>query len=196
MDFDLWKLREKEKICCIDIDGVLLSVYPQCWIDFVNSKLKTKFNDLFKMKNTVPYDIYRKLKNEYRTCGIKETFKADEDAEELTKSLKKLGYTILIMSARPVKQYPSLYIQTTNWLNKNKISYDCVYYGEKDKHAKILMEISHLKFMIEDNSMIASQISKWGYKVFLLNNKYNKKAKTEKNVIRINKLREVLKYIK
>jgi len=49
---NLWEIKEKEKICCIDIDGVLLSSYPQCWIDFVNNKLKTYYDDLNQMKIT------------------------------------------------------------------------------------------------------------------------------------------------
>lgn len=193
---NLWEIKEREKICCIDIDGVLLSDYPDCWIRFVNSKLGTEFDDLNEMKQKVSYEKYRKLKEEYRLCGIKENLEPDEKASELTVYLKEMGYTIVIITARPANKYLTLYNQTINWLKKNEIQYDYIYFGEKDKHAKVLSEIPHVKFIIEDNSYVANSIGKWGYKVFLLENKYNKDVKLEYNVIKINKLIDVLNYIK
>ena len=56
MKINFWEIKEKEKICCFDIDGVLLSQYPQCWINFVNRELNTTFDDLNVMKNTVSYE--------------------------------------------------------------------------------------------------------------------------------------------
>ena len=193
---NLWEIKEKEKICCIDIDGVLLSSYPQCWIDFVNKKLKTKFTDLNKMKDTISYQQYRNLKEKYRVCGIKEALEPDENASYITDYLRGLKYTIVIITARPANKYLTLYNQTINWLKKNRIKYDYIHFGEKDKHAKILNELPHVKFIIEDNSYVANSVSKWGYKVFLLDNKYNKSVKLEKNVIRIYKLKDIRKYIK
>ena len=196
MKSNFWELKNKEKICVFDIDGVLLSSYPACWIEFVNSKLKTNFNDLHEMKNTIPYEKYRKLKEEYRVCGIKATFSPDKFASSVTQKLKQLGYSCVIMTARPVDKYPQLYNLTLDWLRNNKIVCDLIYFGEKNKHAKILSELPHAKFIVEDNSYIANQISKWGYTVFLLTNKYNEKQKLEKNVVRIFKLGDILEKIK
>lgn len=196
MDNKIWEIKQKEKICCFDLDGVLLSSYPQCWINYVNKELKTNFTDLNEMKATISYDIYRKLKEQYRISGVKETLPADEEAELITKTLKQLGYTIIIMTARPAHKYPTLYTQTINWLRKNNISYNSIIFEEKNKHAKIISEFYNIKFMVEDNSYIANQISKWGYKVFLLKNKYNEKLKLEKSVILIKKLNDILKTIK
>jgi len=195
MDSNFWDLKNKEKICIFDIDGVLLSNYPQCWIDFVNSRLNTNFDDLHIMKNHVTFEKYRQLKEEYRVSGIKATFAPDKYASMVMKKLKQLGYMRVVMTARPVDKYPQLYNLTTDWLRKNKIGCDCIYFGEKNKHAKILSELPHTKFIVEDNSYSANQISKWGYTVFLLTNKYNATQKLEKNVIRINKLNELFEYL-
>lgn len=192
---NLWEIKEREKIIAIDIDGVLLSSYPQCWIDFVNNELKTNFDDLNIMKNTVSYEQYRKLKEKYRLCGIKENLLPDKDAKIVTEYLKKEGYTIVIITARPANKYITLYNQTIKWLDKNGIIYDYIYFGNKDKHATILSELTHIRYIIEDNSYVANSIAKWGYNVFLLTNKYNKDIKLEKNVIRINSLSDVIKEI-
>lgn len=195
MDSNIWDIKNKEKICCFDIDGVLLSDYPNCWIEFLNKQLNTNYTDLNEVKRNVAYDVYRKTKEQYRLSGIKETFYADIYAKSITARLKELGYTIVIMSARPVNNYPTLYQQTINWLNKNNITFDLIYFGEKDKHAKILCQLPHLKFMVEDNSYIANQISHFGYKVFLLKNKYNYQKKYSKNVIPIDSLCQILSYL-
>jgi len=192
MDNKVWELKEKEKICCLDIDGVLMSCYPKCWVDFINAHTGKKFKNLNEAKLSVAYDCYRELKKEYRTSGIKEMLPVNPQASNLTKALKDLGYTIIIMTARPAHKYPTLYTQTINWLKKNDIVYDSVFFEEKDKHSRILTKIPHVKFMVEDNSYIANQISKWGYKVYLINNQYNAGLPVGKNVVRINELNEIL----
>jgi len=192
MDNKIWEVKEKEKICCFDIDGVLMSCYPQCWVDFINSKTGKEFKNLNQAKASVPYDYYRELKREYRTSGIKEMFPADPQASSVTRTLKKLGWTIIIMTARPAHKYPTLYTQTINWLKKNKIFYDSIYFEEDSKHSKILSKIPNIKFMVEDNSYIANQISKWGYKVYLMDTQYNSELDVGENVVRINNLQEVL----
>lgn len=195
MDLNIWDIKKAEKVCALDIDGVL-NDYPKCWIDFVNIKTATEFADLNDIKNTLTYDTYRKLKEDYRLSGIKERLKPNENASLLTQELKKLGYTIIIITARPANKYPALYSQTLNWLKNNNICYDSIYFGQQDKHAKILSEAPNIKFMIEDNSYIANMVSRWGYKVFLLTNQYNYNLTLEKNVVRIDNLIEVLKYVK
>lgn len=194
MKSNFWDLKNKEKLCIFDIDGVLLSQYPQCWINFVNKKLNKKYDDLHKMKRSISYETYRELKEEYRTCGIKTTFKPEKSAAKTLLELKKRGFTIIIMTARPANIYPTLYNQTLSWLKKNKLVFDFVYFEEKNKHAKILAELPHTKFIVEDNSFNANQIEKWGYRVFLLNNKYNEKIEVGKYVIRIEKLNDILKW--
>jgi len=191
MNNNIWEIKQAEKIACIDIDGVLMSCYPECWINYLNEELSTNFKDLNETKKNVSYDDYRQIKEKYRKSGIKETFPADPYAAEVTEALKQNGYSIIIMTARPANKYPELYHQTINWLNKNKILYDNIYFGEKDKHAKILSEMHHIKFCIEDNSYIANQIAKWGYKVYLVNTKYNEGLKTEPKVVRIDNLNEI-----
>ena len=192
MDNKIWEIKEKEKICCFDIDGVLMNCYPNCWVDFINLKLKKSYADLNIAKKTVSYDIYRELKEQYRTSGIKEELPCDLYAGIVTKELKEQGWTIVIMTARPAEKYPTLAKQTYNWLSKNKNSYDYVIFGEKNKHVKILENFPNLKFAVEDNSYIANKIARTGVKVFLLENCYNKDASITDGVKRINSLMEIL----
>lgn len=195
MNLNIWDIKKAEKVCALDIDGVL-NDYPRCWIDFINSRTVNEFTDLNDVKKTLTYDAYREFKEDYRLSGIKERLIPNEYASYLTHELKKLGYVIIIVTARPANKYPTLYSQTLNWLKANNIAYDSIYFGERDKHAKILFEIPNLKFMIEDNSYIANTVAKWGYKVFLLTNQYNYNLEIADNVVRIENLKDVLRYVK
>ncbi len=195
MKINLWEIKKEEKICIFDIDGVLNN-YPQFWIDYVNLVTGSEFDDLNTMKNTLPYEKYRELKEQYRISGVKENLRANDQAAEVTARLKEQGYTIVIMSSRPADKYPTLYNQTVNWLKNNNIIYDYIIFGEKNKHAKILSELPQTKFIVEDNSYNANQISHWGYTVFLLNNKYNRDVLIDKNVYRIDNLLDIFNFIK
>ena len=181
----------ENKICIVDIDGVL-NYYPNCWIDFVNKTLNRCFDDLNDVKNTLSYNNYKKLKEEYRTSGYKETLPVRAEAKEMLQGLRELGYTIIIISARPVVKYPSLYKQTINWLQNNFLIYDNIMFSEF-KQYEIIKHYPHADFIIEDNKLISTILSNLGYNVLLLNSDYNQ-GKTNDKVTRIKNLKEALEY--
>ena len=148
------------------------------------------------MKSVVAYDVYKKLKEKYRLSGVKENLKPNPDAILLTLRLKELGWTIIIITARPAQEYPALAKQTHNWLDKNGFAYDYVLFGEKHKHVRVLEHFHNLKFAIDDNSFICNQMACWGYKVFLLNGKQNEGLLIRHGVIRVDNLKEILELIK
>jgi len=191
--YNIWKLKENEKVCALDLDDVLANSIP-FWIKYVNKNLKTNFRDLNRVKNTVPYNVYRNLKIGYRVSGVKLQIPPMKHASKLTLELKKRGYEIVIMTARPMRRHKCLFRDTIIWLLKNKICFDAIIWGE-DKYVRAMTDVENLKFLIEDNRYIANKISDFGFKCYLLNNKYNQ-GKINKNVKRINDLLEVLKYEK
>jgi uncharacterized HAD superfamily protein len=195
MNSEEYELKQAEKICIFDIDGVLLSCYPQCWVDFVNKNLETDFKNLNALKSGLSYDEYRFQKRMYRLCGIKANLPADEHAALVTQTLKQQGWTIIIVTARPAQDYPCLAEQTKYWLEKNKIVYDFIEFGEKNKRAKVLQDFPHAKFVVEDNSYLANQMAKWGYKVFLVENPYNAGLVLESSIIKIKSLQEILTHV-
>lgn len=193
MDNNIWNIKEAEKICSIDLDGVCNN-YPKCWIEFINKELGKDFKTLDEVKNIIAYDVYKKLKEKYRLSGVKENLEVNPDAILLTQELKKLGWTIIIITARPAQKYPNLARQTYNWLDKNKIEYDYVLFGEKEKHVRVIEQFQQLKFLVDDNSFICGQCAKWGYRAFLLNGEQNKGLLVDKGVTRIDSLKEIIGY--
>ena len=95
----------------------------------------------------------------------------------------------VIFGARPFYKYKELMYTTIKWLKKHSIPYDLLFWG-KNKHIQVQKYFEELEFMIEDNHLIANKVAKLGYKVYLMDNKYNR-YKLNKNVVRITKLSEV-----
>lgn len=182
----------EQETCIVDIDGVL-NYYPDTFVDFVNNKLLSNFKDLNDIKDRLSYSLYKELKHEYRASGYKENLKPREGAYELLQYIKRKGYYIIILTARPIDKVNSLVMQTTNWLKKNGLEYDYLTF-EKDKDLEILKKFKNIKFAIDDNRALANKISIQGYKVFLINNIYNN-GEIVNNVIRVNNLAQINNYI-
>lgn len=174
----------------MDIDGVLNN-YPDCWVSFINRTGCFNFNDLNEAKEKLTYKTYKKIKQEYRTSGCKENLEITKDAKEFVDTLRSKGFKVIIISSRPVIQYPELYGMTLRWLLKNGINFDNLIFSDR-KQYEIIDKYPETKFMVEDNRFIANLVANLGYKVYLVNNKYNQ-GDTHSNVQRINNLLEILK---
>lgn len=183
-------LVNENNVVAIDLDGVLVD-YPKCWLDFLSSATGYRFDNLYIAKEKIDPEDYIVLKDDYRNSGIKATLPIVEGALEMVKELKKRGFSIVILSKRPYKQYSRIFSDTLNWLNTREVPYDAIIF-DPEKHLRILDEFPKLKFMIEDDRNVANEIAEMGYKVYLLDNIYNQ-GLTHANVVRIKELGEVLK---
>lgn len=195
MNIARWESINKSKICGIDIDGVLAD-YPKCWVDFVNAELAESFENLDVIKDSLSYNVYRALKDKYRSSGYKRYLPVVDGASEFTQELKKKDYEIVVLTKRPFARYPSLQKMTIDWLKNNDIAFDSII-DSRQKHLSILQRYPKLKFMVEDNLHIANQVAQWNYKVYVLKNKYNtKKEKVlSNNVVLVDKLKDILEKV-
>lgn len=178
------------KIALLDLDGCLCK-YPDDWIKFVNEKTNNSFSKLNMIKEVIPFQKYKDLKMDYRTSGIKANIEMVKGADTFVKKLRDSGYIIIILTARPIYEIPEVFRDTLFWLRKNKIEHDLLFYG-KSKHINILKYFPNISFMVEDNAKMANQVAKLGYKVYVLDNEYNRQ-KLEKNCSRVFSLEEILK---
>jgi uncharacterized HAD superfamily protein len=179
-----------QKSCVLDIDGVL-NTYPDCWVDFINNTCGTSFESLLQAKVKLSYIVYKNLKRSYRASGYKRTLPIREGAVEFTKKLRAAGYPIALVTSRPFDDYPDLREQTSFWLDSNGFEYNDLIHS-KHKHADIIIYYPEMSFMVEDNRAFANDIANLGYRVYLMNNKYNQGA-TFSNVVRVDSLEEILK---
>jgi uncharacterized HAD superfamily protein len=203
-EFEIRNLKPEDKVCAVDLDGVLCR-YPENWIHFLNQKLGltaerpillSDFTFTSAPLPNIPRKKYYQWKHEFRELGFESYFGVEpmEEASEFTKKLKDLGYKIIILSARPYKEYKRIMADTIEWLHKNNISYDAVYW-DSEKHVRILKDVPFLKFMVEDNPQIAMEVSSLGYKCFLINRPYNMHTLIPSDIVRINKLVDIIPHL-
>jgi len=200
---EMKNLSPKDKVCAIDLDGVLCK-YPENWIAFLNQKRGLTAErpisiEDFKFVDAplpmIPRRKYYEWKHEFRELGFESLFvDVMENASALTHELMNLGYKIIILSARPYREYKRILPDTIEWLNKNNIAYNAIYWSEK-KHIHILREIPFLKFMVEDNPNIADEVASFGYRVYLLNRPYNIHSNIQNNVTRLKNLLELIPHL-
>lgn len=162
-------IKETDKVCAIDLDDTLAESDHHFTVIY-NEKNGTFFNCREDIKNTLNTLEYEEFKTWYRESGEKINIDTKVGAKEITEYLKNKGYRIVIISARPYEKHNRIFPDTMQWLTKNGIKYDALYF-EKDKHITILKKFPNLDFIIEDNIEYANEIAKQGYHVFLLNDR-------------------------
>jgi len=199
----LQTLTPNDKVCALDLDGVLAK-YPENWINFLNQKrgltapIPIRLEDFQFISAPLPEIPRRKYyewKHEFREQGFESLYVDPmEEASEFTKKVKDLGYNIIILSARPYKEYKRIMPDTIEWLRKHNILYDAVYW-DSEKHVRILRDVPFLTFIVEDNPNIANEVASLGYSVYLLSRPYNKDSYISENIVRINNLLEIISHL-
>jgi 5'(3')-deoxyribonucleotidase len=180
-------ISKEDKVCAIDLDDTLADS-DEHFTKIYNKKYNTIFKTRQEIKEANVPLAYESFKEWYRESGEKINIPAKKGAKELCKFLKEKGYKIVIISARPYQKHNRIFSDTLQWLNDNQIQFDALYF-EKDKHIKILKEIPHMSFMIEDDIDYAKQVSDLKYKVYLLS---ETKLENE-NITVVNNLFDIIK---
>jgi len=193
------KLIEDKNVIAIDLDGCI-AAYPKSYYDFIFKRTGKRIKDdgSYNVYGNVAAVLGEKraklLKHEYRESGQKRFISCINDPAKLTAKLKKLGFKIIILSARPYKEYSRIAGDTMFWLKRNNIKFDALFFDE-NKDDKIIQKFPKLNFMIEDDGNNALKIAQKGYKVFLVNKLYNQGVSHE-NIIRVSRLNFIFDFIK
>ena len=185
-------LKKMKTVCAFDLDGVL-AVYPEHFLKFVNLSTGNNFDDINVTKKELGTVKYNILKDMYRQSGEKINIPLNENVSEVLYNLSKT-YKIVLLSSRPYSKYYRIFSDTIEWTKKNNINpYISGILFDEEKDRKILQSIPKLNFLVEDNRTFANSVAAAGFKVYLLNNKYNEGEIVE-GVTRIDNLLEVLGY--
>lgn len=195
-------LKYDNKIVGVDIDGVLAD-YPRSFVEFANKQLGLSLDCC----NIVDYDVSRqyaektgvsineviKIKHTYRDSGQKRFISVIEGARQFLEELKYMGYTVVLLTSRPVKEYKRMFADTQYWLAENKLHYDAILFDEA-KGERLFKEFGKdkVKFFVDDVAGFANGVSNSGIKCYLLNKTYNSSLEIRERVIRVNTLEEIL----
>lgn len=133
----------------------------------------------------------------YKTYGdeMMLNFPIKENALELLNNIKKAGHKIIIATARASDWHTSPEETTKKWLENNNVPYDKLYVGRVDK--ELICEEEKADIFIDDDIKITAKVAEHNknMKVFLASTPYNKTQDISLNVIRIENINEILKFI-
>jgi uncharacterized HAD superfamily protein len=185
------------KVIGVDIDGVLAD-YPKSFVQFINKELGTDYpTENLKDYNIaeslgLPMEQVMMLKHRYRETGEKRYIPVIDGAKEMLQTFRDAGFVVVLLTARPYKQYKRMFADTQEWLHRNELMYHSIIWDE-EKNTRLLREFGRDKvaFFVEDVAKNANSIAELGPTCFLINRPYNLDAATGANVIRANDPREV-----
>jgi hypothetical protein len=194
------KFKNSRYVFIVDIDGVLadISLAYRNWFAEKTGVGFATFSEWvrWKQKNI---DEYQVLKEEYRLSGYKMIIPAMDNARDLLQECHSRGI-VSLLSNRPVKRYPIIYMYTVEWLfNRGMIQWvDMIHFtdlGEK----KYFFDRFNGKtvYFIEDNTanLINTEERPNVCNIYVKND-VNASTPDPSNAIVVNSLKEALAKIK
>jgi len=183
---DLYR-KKKTKVVVFDIDGVI-NTYPDCFIDYIHKLgcAQTTIEQV-KLQNE---KFYADAKQSYRLSGYKRNLPVIEDTVKTINTLKKQGRTIVLYTVRPVLKYKRIFSDTLEWLKKNKINFDMIFWSDYNKRDIYKLGLS-IDFIVEDTLENTVTFNKAGYRVYLLD-KYHNQGYSHPLTTRIKSCLEIL----
>ena len=152
----------QEKVCIIDIDGVL-TPYPDGFLGWV----RATYNLELDPKMVTTWEHYKDL---YRQSGAKRDLPVIESSKQALIKLKERGYTIVLLTNRPVGVYQRIYSDTIYWLTTNGIPYDYIFWAQGKKILEIMDKVSSIKFIVDDDIATVMQFDSAEIKSYFYGN--------------------------
>lgn len=178
-----WLLRLDRDAVVIDIDNVLCDYVRGVGEWFKRNTLLTP--DQLHRLNALIHDRgwlsagalnmdprhYQELKHKFRLSGLKATLPLMPGAREFLDWCRSQGWLIVLLTSRPIDEYPNLYTDTLLWLQVHHLPYDFVWWGN-NKADRLLRpqngEYRHIRFAVDDDVSYCGEYGNLGVRAYLL----------------------------
>lgn len=195
-NLEQWRKDPSIKVVAVDLDGVLAD-YPTNWITYVNNRLKTAFtiDDFVGTKPgglPISQDDHIRLKHEFRDGGYETAWaKPTPYAKQFLEFLRTTGHKIVILSARPYKEYKRTQADAIEWMHEHELPYDAFVWGA-DKAVKIHRDIPNAKIIVDDDPITINNAVSNGITGYLVDTHYNRWLELAPGAYRIGSLLELI----
>lgn len=139
--------------------------------------------------------VWRDLKHAFRTSGAKRMLPARPRAAEFTRWCKDQGWKVIILTSRPIDQYPTLLDDTVHWLNTNAFAYDYVWWAFNKGAALNLRGIEkQVVFAVDDEDQFIQEYSRLNIRAYHMCRTVDilRKAPQLPGVLRVTTLGEIM----
>ena len=194
-------LTEETKLICVDLDGVIAD-WSKGIFEWYSPTTKYETwrclhssYDIGVLMNLTKYEA-EEAKKKFMVEGNFATLPEMQGAKVGMQGLKKMGYVIAIVTARPYLECKRVYHDTISWLAEHEIPYDFIFWG-KDKADIVYKELRPVtpEFFIEDRDKHAIELANERIEVLLLDQPYNSAIQGFPHIHRVNDWEDLIDYI-
>ena len=145
----------------VDCDNVLCD-YVGGLLDYIRERrpdLSGMCDVLGRTRQWISYSTleisekeWNNLIHRFRIDGRKRTLPLMPHAKEFLDQIKKLGLQIIMLTSRPVIQYPNIESDTREWIENNQLPIDRIWWAEQKANYVISKEVlKYIKVFIDDD---------------------------------------------
>ena len=111
------------------------------------------------------------LKHQFRSTGGKLTLPSFSDAKPFLEWCRASGWLILLITSRPIEEYPNLFTETMTWLTERGLIFDRLWWADRKADRLDLdgILLSQVRFAVDDDSTYVRQFASRGVKTYWLN---------------------------
>lgn len=147
----------------------------------------------------VTHEEWRKLKHHFRIQGEKKIMPVYPDAPRFLRWCRTQGYKIILVTSRPINEYPNLFTDTMTWLTANRLPFDYLWWAtEKAERIQEGNVLAHTVFAVDDDPRYANQFTAKGVRTYLLQRWGTNSNRPEMNPISlrdIERIEDAKKYV-
>lgn len=115
-------------------------------------------------------ETWQDLKHHFRVSGGKRHLPVFADAKDFLGRMRQRKLRIVLLTSRPIDEYPNILTDTLFWLEQNQLPFDFLWWG--DDKAERLIKVPDLKskiqFAVDDDRKFIDQFQKAGIASFWL----------------------------
>ena len=194
-----YKIFEQETIIGIDLDDTITDIQEEMKKKARIFDLENHGNGIVDVNKYLVGEMYNwnnEMKDQFfRTYRreIVNNAKIRKNVVKVFRNWQKLGYKIIIITARNKKYYDDPYLDTYKWLKKHHLPFDELIIGSNNK--KEICEKYKINYFVDDMPINCLEVNKIkDVKVFIMDNGNN--ICDDKDIIRINNFEEMSEVIK
>lgn len=197
------KSLDRPAVIC-DIDGVLADYYLGflTWVMSRYSVTSAECKALLQTRVWLDHESlgidpqrWQEIKHCFRTERGKLSLPPFPDARNFLEWVRSEGYLIVLLTSRPINQYPNIYTETLEWLTSCKLPFDFIWWAT-DKREKVLESgLNHqAKFAVEDDPKYALQFANSGIRTYLVRRGMTDEVPSHPNLTVVSDLKEIQDY--
>lgn len=150
----------------------LMDLSPSETIRFIHRMNELEDTRGFVDAGTVgqPHLLWQRVKHDFRTKGGKRTLPVFEDAYRFLEFCRAMKWCIILVTSRPVTEYPNLFTDTLWWLENQGLPFDLLWWSNEkaERLEEAAIDFSQVVFAVDDSPKFVQQFRKKGVKTFHL----------------------------